>query len=198
MPYTLVKGLVWLVLAVVLGIVIGWLLRSVAAKRQVARARAHNIDAAEMERLRDRVAVLEPVVVERDLLRAQLDEWRHHGGVDRRADDGGDRHVATGGTEVVVPVVHTPPGREVADDLTVVEGIGPRIAELCNGIGIMTWSDLAATEVSLLRTMLSDAGSRFRGHDPTTWPQQARLLAEGRWDDFAALTDELQGGRPVD
>ena len=38
MPYTLMKGLGWFLIALVLGIVIGWLLRSVVAKRQVAPA----------------------------------------------------------------------------------------------------------------------------------------------------------------
>ena len=79
MPYTLMKGLAWVLLAVLLGIVIGWLLRSVAAKRQVERARAANLGTAdrdELERLRQRVAELEPIVAERDLLRAELDESR--------------------------------------------------------------------------------------------------------------------------
>jgi predicted flap endonuclease-1-like 5' DNA nuclease len=84
------------------------------------------------------------------------------------------------------------------DDLTVVEGIGPKIAELCHGIGISTWTELAETEVSLLRTMLNDAGQRFKAHDPTTWPEQAALLSKGAWTEFAALTDRLDGGRPVE
>src|SRR5690606_16054235 len=38
-------------------------------------------------------------------------------------------------------------GRQIElDDLTVVDGIGPQIAELCGGIGIQTWRDLAQTE----------------------------------------------------
>ncbi len=81
------------------------------------------------------------------------------------------------------------------DDLKVVEGIGPKIELLCHGIGIRTWFDLSTTEVSLLRTMLADAGSRFSSHDPSTWPEQANLLANGRWADFKALTDGLRGGR---
>ncbi|MCR8526626.1 hypothetical protein WB334_26670, partial [Escherichia coli] len=41
-------------------------------------------------------------------------------------------------------------GRKIKlDDLTAIEGIGSAIAELCGGIGIHTWADLAATEVSL-------------------------------------------------
>jgi uncharacterized membrane-anchored protein YhcB (DUF1043 family) len=76
MPYTLMKGLGWFLAALVLGIVIGWLIRSVAARRQVAKARAQQVDAIELERLRGRIANLEPVVAERDQLRAELDAGR--------------------------------------------------------------------------------------------------------------------------
>ena len=58
MPYTLMKGLGWFVAALVIGIVIGWLIRSFTARRQVARARAQHVDALEMERLRGRIANL--------------------------------------------------------------------------------------------------------------------------------------------
>ena len=81
------------------------------------------------------------------------------------------------------------------DDLKVVEGVGPKIAELCSGIGIATWRGLADADVADLRSMLSDAGSRYQVHDPTTWPAQAACLADGRWADFVALTAELGGGR---
>ncbi len=82
MPYTLVKGLVWVVLALLLGGVIGWLLRSVRSRRQIAKARAaagpnaaarEQPNAAELEQLRIRLAELEPIVVERDRLRAELE-----------------------------------------------------------------------------------------------------------------------------
>ena len=213
MPYTLTKGLVWILLAVLLGLVIGWLLRSVAAKRQIERARNGNAGAgndAELERLRNRVANLEPVVNERDRLRTELDEAR-------RAPKPAASEPAPTASFATLPAetpAAAPPadpasanvegakallGRSIkADDLTVVEGIGPKIAELCHGIGITTWAELSATEVSLLRTMLTDAGSRFATHDPTTWPEQAGLLARGEWADFVALTDRLDGGRVVD
>ena len=39
------------------------------------------------------------------------------------------------------------------------------------------------------------AGERFQMHDPTSWPDQAKLAAEGRWDELKELQDILQGGR---
>lgn len=81
MPYTLVKGLVWVVLALLLGGVIGWLLRTVRSRRQIAKARAASgphgpltsTERAELDQLRIRLAELEPIVVERDRLRAELE-----------------------------------------------------------------------------------------------------------------------------
>jgi predicted flap endonuclease-1-like 5' DNA nuclease len=219
MPYTLMKGLAWILLAVVLGIIIGWLLRSVTAKRQVERARAANAGAShesELNQLRSRLANLEPVVNERDRLRAELDaERRNRPPAD---PDPAPDAAAAGRTALQASAVTASTGPTAArldlgldlagaaavlghkielDDLTVVEGIGPKIAGLCHGIGITTWAELSQTEVSLLRTMLTDAGQRFKAHDPSMWPQQAALLAAGDWAAFKTLTDSLDGGRPV-
>lgn len=173
MPYTLSMGLLWVALAVLLGIVIGWLMRSVVAKRQVERARANHLDTVELERLRARIAELEPPAA-----------------ADAREAEPAATEIPDAVVALDRPVVR--------DDLTVVEGIGPTVAELCAGIGIQTWSELAQTEVSLLRTMLHDAGPRFRSLDPASWPEQARLLDAGRWDELRSLTEQLRGGERVD
>ena len=81
------------------------------------------------------------------------------------------------------------------DDLEVVEGIGPKIAELLDRNGITTWADLAGTDAERLHEILVDAGPQYRLSDPTTWPRQAALLAAGRWTEFQDLTDALDGGR---
>ena len=72
MPYTLMKGLGWFLAALLLGIMIGWLLRSIAATRQMRKMRAVRADHTELDRLRARNANLEPVVAERDRLAAEL------------------------------------------------------------------------------------------------------------------------------
>jgi predicted flap endonuclease-1-like 5' DNA nuclease len=224
MPYTLMKGWIWVLLGVLLGIFIGWLLRSIAAKRQVNRARKHHVDAAELERLRSRLALLEPVAADRDRLRSELDRRqvelddcraRARAATPNGAAAQGVASVRGSFQAAVKEVAADEPapapvaldvsranavlGTPIAvDDLKVVDGIGPKIESLCHGIGIVTWFDLSTTEVSLLRTMLADAGSRFRVHDPSTWPEQAALLDAGRWADFKALTDGLRGGRTTD
>lgn len=82
-----------------------------------------------------------------------------------------------------------------ADDLKRLEGIGPKIEELLNGVGIHTWKQLSLTSPEVLATILQRAGDRYRIHDPSSWPEQAKLLAEGRFDEFETLTDSLMGGR---
>ena len=81
------------------------------------------------------------------------------------------------------------------DDLKVVEGIGPAIEELLHQGGILTWRALEAAEPASVKAILDAAGPRFRVHDPGTWPRQAGLLADGRWQEFKDLTDALDAGR---
>ncbi len=81
------------------------------------------------------------------------------------------------------------------DDLRKVEGIGPKIAELFNDAGIVTFSDLAATSVERLQEILEAAGPNYSVHNPSTWPKQAELAAAGKWDELKAWQDELDGGK---
>ena len=85
--------------------------------------------------------------------------------------------------------------QEWFDDLTVIEGIGPQIAQLCVARGIDSWWVMANTDRDRLRRMLAAAGPRFQVHDPSSWPEQGRLLATGDWAGFKRLTHALRGGR---
>ncbi|MFP4395294.1 MAG: helix-hairpin-helix domain-containing protein, partial [Anaerolineales bacterium] len=81
------------------------------------------------------------------------------------------------------------------DELRKIEGIGPKIAETLNEHGILTFEQLAETEVARLEEILEEAGPRFRIAAPETWPEQAALAAAGDWEGLQALQDELVGGR---
>ena len=83
-----------------------------------------------------------------------------------------------------------------ADDLTKIEGIGPKIAELLQADGIRSYIELALADVDRLRRVLESGGPSFATHDPGSWSDQARLAADGRWEDLAKLQQELDGGRP--
>ncbi len=87
-------------------------------------------------------------------------------------------------------------GKEVkAEDLTKIEGIGSKIGGLLNDAGIKTFAALAATEVEKIKEILAEAGARYASHNPTTWPKQAGMAAEGDWDGLKAWQDELDGGK---
>ena len=185
MPYTLAMFALWGVALALIGGVIGWMLRSVVGRGQgAARKQA---DDEEVAGLREQLAALEPVVAERDRLRMEV------------ADVRGSSAGALGFTPVERPDLERAGitlGRDVdLDDLTIVEGIGTSTAELCVASGITTWRQLAETDVETLRSMLADGGSQFASHDPSSWPRQAGLLADGRWEAFTDLTRELDGGR---
>ena len=81
------------------------------------------------------------------------------------------------------------------NDLTVIEGIGPKIADLLLTNGVKTWWQLHQADPAQLRRVLAEAGPRFQVHDPATWPEQAGMLARGEWQQFKLLADRLKGGR---
>ncbi len=80
-----------------------------------------------------------------------------------------------------------------ADDLTKIEGIGPKIAEVFAANGVKTFEDLSASKVGDLRTILADNG--LSGHEPKSWSKQATLAKHGKWDELKVLQDELDGGK---
>ena len=77
------------------------------------------------------------------------------------------------------------------DDLKKVEGIGPKIAETLNAAGISTFAELAKTDSAKISEIIADV----RGNHVTeTWPKQAQLAADGKWDELQKWQDELDGG----
>ncbi|WP_321825826.1 50S ribosomal protein L21 [Maribacter dokdonensis] len=77
------------------------------------------------------------------------------------------------------------------DDLKKIEGIGPKIAETLSNAGISTFADLAKTDAAKISEIIADV----RGNHVTdTWPKQAELAADGKWDELQKWQDELDGG----
>ena len=85
-----------------------------------------------------------------------------------------------------------------ADDLKLIEGIGPKIAEVLNNNGVTSFAALASTSVDDIKQWLTDDEGSFNTADLTTWAQQAQLAADGKMDELKALQDELKGGRPTE
>ena len=93
------------------------------------------------------------------------------------------------------PLVVTPPLAVEADDLTVIEGIGPKIQMLFNQYGIYTYRQLAETDVSRMKEILAAAGPQLAMHDPGTWPSQANLAANDQWEALKSIQGFLKGGK---
>ena len=78
------------------------------------------------------------------------------------------------------------------DDLKKIEGIGPKIASTLNEAGITTFAELAKTDAAKISEIIAEV----RGNHVTdTWPKQAELAAEGKWDELKKWQDELDGGK---
>lgn len=83
------------------------------------------------------------------------------------------------------------------DDLKIIEGIGPKAAEVLVAAGIDTFAKLAKAKVEKINEILDNAEAKVQHLDPTTWGQQAQLAADGKMDELKKLQDELNGGKAV-
>ena len=81
------------------------------------------------------------------------------------------------------------------DDLTIIEGIGPKVAAIFVEAGIKSFGELAKKSKEELEAILDPNGAAYVAMDPTTWAQQAQLAADGKMDELQALKDELNGGK---
>ena len=81
------------------------------------------------------------------------------------------------------------------DDLKIVEGIGPKISEMFIDTGITTWKALSDTAVADCQKVLDRGGNRYKVHDPASWPMQAKMAYEGKWEELAKWQDEHNHGK---
>lgn len=80
------------------------------------------------------------------------------------------------------------------DDLTKIEGIGPKGAEALVNAGIATYADLSKAKSDNIKEILTAASSRMAHLDPTSWPKQAKMAANGKWDELKEWQDNAKGG----
>ncbi len=85
--------------------------------------------------------------------------------------------------------MQTPAG----DDLSIVEGIGPKINSVLHEAGIRTFTQLSEATPERLEQILREQGLRLA--NPDTWPEQARLAASGDWSKLESYQRKLKGGR---
>ena len=102
-----------------------------------------------------------------------------------------DQPIAINASKTVYPF--TSPDHD-PDDLKIIEGIGNKIEELLNKEGIHTFEQMAETSVIRIGGILKKAGPRFQLHDPSSWPRQAELAKDGKWEELQQLKNNLISG----
>jgi hypothetical protein len=85
--------------------------------------------------------------------------------------------------------------RTPLNDLTIVEGIGPRISQILYDHDVKNFKALIATPVENLKTWLKENKMQFV--DPTSWAEQAGLADTGKMTELEALKKELKNGKRV-
>jgi len=80
------------------------------------------------------------------------------------------------------------------DNLTRIEGIGPKIQSILSAAGIDTFQKVSKTTPEHITTVLKDAGFKAP-FNAASWPEQAALAANGDWEALDKLQGELSAGR---
>ena len=80
------------------------------------------------------------------------------------------------------------------DDLTKIEGVGPKAAEALTNAGLGTFAKVAKADADKMKEILTEASSRMAHLDPTSWPKQAQMAADGKWDELKEWQDNVKGG----
>lgn len=92
-------------------------------------------------------------------------------------------------------VIPAPKAKKVStQDLTKIEGIGPKAAEALIKAGIGTYAALADATPEQIKEILTEASSRMAHLDPTSWPKQAVMAASGEWEALKEWQDNVKGG----
>ncbi|MCA0457327.1 MAG: hypothetical protein LCI00_25370 [Chloroflexi bacterium] len=85
------------------------------------------------------------------------------------------------------------------DDLTAIEGLGPKSAQALIAAGITTFAQIAAASAEELENVVKvQGGVRVLDGQTKTWPKQAQFLVDGDEEGFKKYTDHLVGGREPD
>ncbi|MBT3336390.1 MAG: hypothetical protein HN855_12610 [Anaerolineae bacterium] len=79
------------------------------------------------------------------------------------------------------------------DDLTKLEGVGPKVSGVLAAAGYTTFAKLVSADADAVSAVLKEAGLQMM--DPAGWIEQADLAAKGDMEALEKLQDELKGGR---
>lgn len=75
-----------------------------------------------------------------------------------------------------------------ANDLKVIKGIGPKLEEMLNEMGITAYSQIAKMTLKDMRSVLADAGVNPKMYDVSGWKAQSKLAVKGDMEAVANWT----------
>lgn len=81
------------------------------------------------------------------------------------------------------------------DNLTAIEGIGPKTQAALYDSGITTYAQVASTSADELLRIVKEEHNVHLVGDASTWPKQAQFLVDGDAEGLKAYQDRLVGGR---
>ena len=156
-----------LILAFILGVILGWLLSRLFSKNN------------------------DDLQGKCDSLQAELDACRSKAKIEAATLAGAG---ITGASSFTSKTKAAIIDDSIKDDLTIVEGIGPKIQNLLNVDGIWSWKQLSESTESRLQSILNAAGPAYTIHKPKTWAEQASMAHKGDFDKLKKWQNELKGG----
>ena len=187
-----------LIVAALLGFLIGWFLRSVklhAMKKSLDTCYENNEELKKRLNSDGKKIKNEKIAVNKSTNTKKNIDLKNTNEIKVASTyDPGNTNTITGSFDKAI--AKSVLGKSIKEnDLKVVEGIGPKIAELLNKDGISTWKQLGDAPVTRIEKILKDAGDRFAFHKPDTWPRQSSLAARGKWEELKKLQNQLDGGK---
>ena len=99
--------------------------------------------------------------------------------------------------ETAVPAVEA---AEIAagDDLSILDGVGPKYADALKAKGITTFAQLSTMSPEAIEETLIKANTPLiAGHNAHTWPRQAKLAANQDWSALRRYIDSTKARRPL-
>jgi small subunit ribosomal protein S2 len=82
------------------------------------------------------------------------------------------------------------------DDLGHLKGIGPKVSSILRAAGVNTFAKLAATDLNRINELLMAANpTLLRLIDASTWSKQAKLAADGEWEELKRFQKEIKSDR---
>ncbi|MFT5144961.1 MAG: putative flap endonuclease-1-like 5' DNA nuclease [Rhodothermales bacterium] len=185
MPYLLLQIFLCLLIAFLIGLIIGWWI-------------ARNRFRSKLQGLENEVAELRAA-----LAACQTSKTSGARGLSG-ATAGAAAGAATGGAvaAAAIPLAAPIPSAD-PDDLKVIWGIGPKMEELLKASGINTFRQVAGTSVAQLQEIVAAYGSKRLTDiaNEEVWPEQAEMAARGDWAALKAYQEKLSwrdgGGKPT-